>query len=253
MIIVKKVDAPSVIFSMPYQKRDHANYHYPMKKILLSLVIIFSQQVFAQVISHQELATKLGYHRNIFENQMLSEEERFSLASYISYDDPLYEDVNGYHRGTTTEFWYFRELSEIDQQIKLMDQSFNKVPHLPKDLVLFRGQTLGYRKDRPFENGEIFTDKAYWSTTTRPKNAEVFAGTSGVLFIVYSGQKKFKGIVLNETENEVLLPRDLTFKVMSTKMKKNLQLALIQICEDKDSCAKEVENTYAATFWNLLR
>lgn len=224
-----------------------------MKNIVIGFIIFFSTSCFAQVFTQQELANKLGYNSNIYENQILSSDERESLSSYISYDDPLYEDVNGYLRGTTSEFWYFSSTSQIDSHIKLMDRAIAKLPRLPSEMILFRGQTLGYRKDKKFEVGEIITDKAYWSTTTNLKVAESFASVDGSVFVIYNNQKDFKGVILNTSEDEVLLQRNIVAKVMKSKLRNNIQIALVQLCETEQRCEREVKREDIIKFWSELR
>ncbi len=224
-----------------------------MKNIVIILVIFFSTSCFSQIFTQQELATKLGYSSNIYENQILSSDERDSLSSYTSYDDPLYEDVNGYLRGTTSNFWYFQNTAEIDVQIKLMDRAIRRLPRLPQEMVLFRGQTLGYRKDKKFEVGEIVTDKAYWSATTSLKVAERFSNSDGSVFVIYNNQKDFKGVNLNSLEEEVLLPRDIVARVMKSKLRNNLQLALVQLCETEQSCEKEITRDDIKKIWAELK
>ncbi len=207
---------------------------------------------FAQVFTHADLVNKLGYAQDISNNKLLSHEEIDSLNNYVSSDIPLFEDINSYLRGTTTNFWYFSSTEEVDAQISLIDESFKKLPTLPKETILFRGQTLGYRKDKHFTNGEIITDKSYWSTTTNFNKAKTYAGGNGAVFIIYSTKKDFTGIALNKKESEVLLPRNIVLKVMINKVIKGKQFAVVQVCEDKNSCESSVTNNYAINVWNQL-
>lgn len=66
--------------------------------------------------------------------------------------------------------------------------------------------------------------------------------------MIYSNQKNFKGALLTH-EDEVLLPRDIEVKIMSSKIVKNRQYALVQICDKEQGCLDKIENSQALSYW----
>ncbi len=226
-----------------------------MKTFILLAIFLGSFSAFSQVWDHDQLADHQGYSLNVLKNRFLSASERIAIDKYAAYKIAYYEDINPYLRGQTVGYEYARDEEEIKFYVEKIDNGLRKVPALPKDLILFRGEGLGYRGNKPFQVGELNLQKAYVSTSTNEEEAKDFITSNGTLFIIYSTQKTFRGIVINETEDEVLLPRGLYFKVMKTRLLKDkgvrdsAYLALVQICESSSACESTVSNKHANALW----
>ena len=230
-----------------------------MKKALfsLSIIILFcaSLSSYAQVFEHKELANLLGYHSDVLENKLLTQSERIAIEKYSAYSTAYYEDINPYLRGQAVDYQYVKDEKEMKFLIKEIDSGLSRLPALPKNLVLFRGEGLSYRGNKPHQLGEIISQLAYISTSSSLKEAKDFITLNGTLFILYSTQKKFKGIVMNEGETEVLLPRAQFLKIMKTRRmkddgrKENAYVALVQVCETKTTCESHISNPHALKIW----
>lgn len=217
-----------------------------MKLLFILLVTLLSINVFSQEMDYQDLVRALGYHPYPYDNILLSDDERYALTNYTHYDEPIYQDINGYLRGTLDDFWFYRDTKEIDEDVFLIDSVINKLKDLPKDLILFRGMSLGFRNGKFFNIGEIFIDKAYLSSSTSRMIGDSFSISkkNSVTLILYSSQKRFKGIAVNEIEDEVLLPRNTILKIMEEKKKGTKQIVIAQICEEEKVCEEKINNFY---------
>ncbi len=226
-----------------------------MKLLLISLCLFVSFSAFAQVWDHAELSQALGYDSNILKNKFLKPSEQEAIDKYSAYKIAYYEDINPYLRGQKVDYEYAKDEAEIKYLVQEIDRGISKVPELPKNLILFRGEGLSYRGNKPPVVGEVMVQKAYASTSTSEKEAKEFITVNGVLFILYSTQAKFNGIAINDFESEVLLPRNQIFKVMNIRplkdkgIKESAFVALVQICKSINSCEKTVTNKYAKAIW----
>jgi hypothetical protein len=86
--------------------------------------------------------------------------------------------------------------------------------------------------------------------------AEDFAGVetekskgSGILYL-YSGPSKHPGILINQLEEEVLLPRGLTFKVMERVDHAGVCQLLVQICGH--TCSEKVKDSFLVENWKKI-
>lgn len=226
-----------------------------MKKLMLFLGLLFSVSAFAQVWDHAELSNHLGYSPQVLKNKFLKASERIAIDKYAAYKTAYYEDINPYLRGQGVGYEYARDEAEIKFYVSEIDRGISKVPALPKDLVLFRGEGLKYRGNRPHQVGEVMLQKAYVSTSSSMEEAKQFISSNGTLFILYSTQKRFSGIVINDFESEVLLPREVTFKIMAVRPLKDkgsrnsAYVAVVQICENEKSCESIISNKYVKEVW----
>jgi len=122
-----------------------------------------------------------------------------------------------------------------NRYIKSIDRIINKSPMLPSNINMFRGVDMSWR-GKLYSIGEVFSDKAFISTSLNYKTASWFAGSGGksVIYITYSN-RKIKGLWLDtENEEEVLLPRNTVFKVMKEKasnLNERVMIQIVQICE----------------------
>ena len=209
--------------------------------------------------SYKELSAIVGY-RDIYEAQnqkKVLEEEAWALQSYVEYDDPIYPEINSYLRtGKAEELYYFTDVDDLKKTISNMDKGIKKLAKLPSNLMTFRGVTFGFRQNKCYEKNEVYLDKAFVSTSVKLGVAEAFAGVeteklkgSGVLYL-YTDSSKHPGILINQLEEEVLLPRGLTYKVMDRVDRNGSCQLLVQICNQ--TCSEEVENLTVQKTWNSL-
>lgn len=234
-----------------------------MKNILfLLLTLLPLSTVFAghsPLYSYKELSAIVGY-TDIYEAQnqkKVLEEEAWALQSYVEYDDPIYPEINQFLRtGKAEDLYYFTSVEDLKKTISNMDNGIKKLAKLPANLMTFRGVTFGFRKNKCYDKNEIYTDKAFVSTSVKLSVAEGFAGVqsekakgSGILYL-YSDSSRHPGILINQLEEEVLLPRGLTFKVMDRVDQGGTCQLLVQICGD--TCSDRVKNSTISDAWNKL-
>jgi hypothetical protein len=222
-----------------------------LKNLLLFTILLSVSNSFASTYTYQELYDKLEYSK--IEKTLRSSPEMDSLAMYIDPSDTNYSEINQYLRHIPHD-WYAIGPKEAKATVKDIDYLMKNHPALSQDLVLFRGLNLNWRSNRPFKINEEFTDKAYISTSLNLKIAEQFAtkeNENGVLLVMYFENKPSKGILVpsNEAqEEEVLLERGMSFKVMDTKKRDSYTLHLVQICGHSE-CKRSIKNEDAKKIW----
>lgn len=202
-------------------------------RIHQSLIMVCMMKFFSIISILIPLCTYAS-HINSYHN--LTTLERSSIACYqnleickkpeFSYDQP-HKIINNFLRfGYLTKYKY---KDQILSNIHQLDSAISKSTR-SKRLSLYRGVDLEYRSNKPFLIGEEFIDKGFVSTSTNMNIAKVFSGQKMTLFKIYS-PIDFKGFYYNITqedmynheveeqlyveEEEVLLPRESRFKVMS--------------------------------------
>lgn len=152
----------------------------------------------------------------------LSPAERISVASYASND---YAAYNQNLRDNNTQM-----IAMNGTTFSNIDSAIGKSP-VSNDITVYRGMTLS--PDQTFSPGDIITDKAYVSTTLDKNTAYSFAATSQegaadmtktvATISVSKGQDALAvspaiADIANSSkaaENEMLLPRDSSFRVTS--------------------------------------
>jgi hypothetical protein len=138
-----------------------------------------------------------------------------------------------------------------------IDRIFTRVPALPDDLILFRGFSLKFRDNKPYQINEEFIDKGYVSTSVSFEVAEYFASgaVSGdsadsrkVVFAIYNNLPGEKGILIDQEEDEVILKHGLKFRVMAKKERVGkYELYLVQACSGPCEISLRKD---AGVFWN---
>jgi len=156
----------------------------------------------------------------------LNEELKRSLAIYSSNMFPM-TNRNLRKENLVDDSSFMYSICRIDAAIK--------VAHIQtKNLILFRGHNY-LPSDNAKQPGYIFSDRAYLSTSLSLEVAKKFAKLSGnpkVIDIIEFEEQQIPGIWLdpisfygrksvleNEREYEVLLARNLKFKLVKTKQK----------------------------------
>ncbi len=209
----------------------------------------------AHVYNFSALYSSLGYPSPDFFGS--SEQEVQDLETYTSKEDTFYKEINDYLRYYPKPYdWSGTSPAAAKIMVKNIDRVFSRVPALPADLVLFRGLSLKYHGNKPYETGEEFTDKGYASTSVSYKVARYFAvemdsdGTAGdrkAIFAIYLGRPGVKGVLIDEQEDEVILKHGTRFRVMGKKDDvKKYDLYLVQACAA--SCETVLKKD-AADFW----
>lgn len=169
-----------------------------------------------------------------------SEEAVQDLESYTSKEDAFYGEINGYLRYYPAPYdWYGTGPEDAKAMVARIDSILEQAPRLPGDLIMFRGLGLGYRQDKPFAMGEEFTDKGYVSTSLTYSVARHFAvemsdagkPSRRAIFVIYPSQPGEKAILIDQGEDEVMLPHGRKFRVMAQKSGvRKYDLYLVQLC-----------------------
>lgn len=109
--------------------------------------------------------------------------------------------------------------AEIPRHVKDIDSALKKAPALGRDATVYRGVKGGTALDK-LKPGDVFTDKAYGSTSTRPDFAHQFTGksetTPGVLMRITLPKGTRAAAIPSpfaRTEREILLPRGHSIRV----------------------------------------
>lgn len=193
--------------------------------------------------SFEELTNNFGYSR-YEENSKLSEEQVLALGAYI---DNTYKVINRKLRENSDII----EPKWINNVILNIDSAIEESQRIPKDAILFRGITLGFRNGAPYQKLEEIFDLAYMSTSLNSNIAINFAdelSEKGSQVLMIYSDRNFYGLPLTKFEEEILLPRGTRLLVMEVSKKDGISYALAQICESK-GCSKKV-NDFAKEEWN---
>jgi len=117
---------------------------------------------------------------------------------------------------------------DIAEDIQVLDEVINKSKPLKEDTLVTRGSRRDFNKTigRELKVGEIFTDSGFMSTTVDPDQATNFMWSQdpgdgllrfGTIYQI-NLPKGMKAAPVNPAESELLLPRDMSFEVLSTEM-----------------------------------
>lgn len=197
----------------------------------------------AHVYDFKSLYASLGYPSPGYFGS--TEEEVMDLDTYTSKYDSFYDEINGYLRFHPAPYeWYGTGPEDARAIVARLDNVFRRAPAIPGDLILFRGLGLGWHGGKPLAQGEEFTDKGYVSTSVSYGVARYFALEMGdeekperrAVFVLYLTKPEERGILVDQGEDEVMLPRGRKFRVMARKdgaLKYDLYLvqACAAVCE----------------------
>lgn len=112
----------------------------------------------------------------------------------------------------------------VSPDVKIIDEAFKQpIAKLLHDETLYRIIANNFGFD--YKVGDIFTDKAYVSTSINPENFNSKLGNNNTLCFEIKAKQNSPAIVIstrnvNNSEFEILLPRDSKFKI--TDIKDNL-------------------------------
>lgn len=137
----------------------------------------------------------------------LSPAQNKAVMRYISVSGE-YRDINGYLRGAP------KELNMDTARVVLtLDSAFDDAGHmLAQNATVYRGVRGTSAEFRGLSKGDVFKDRGYVSTSQRRAVAEGFSGRTFVEIRLPKGQKFLIGSL---GEDEIILPRDLQYKVVS--------------------------------------
>ena len=127
------------------------------------------------------------------------------------------EEFNRINDGLRTGKWAGLEIGDPREGVKIIDRAIEKSV-IGKSGNLFRGLDAKTAKVLPIRVGATISDKGFGSFSRDPKVAKTFAGGGGVTIQFYAPASS-KGIDMKEfsprpEENEVLLPRNQSYKVI---------------------------------------
>lgn len=214
-------------------------------KIYLSISLLFLLAFKAsaadfRAYNFQDLWTEMNYPVAL--ENAATEEAMTDLETYTSKEDTWYRDINLFLRNfpKTQYDWNSISPEQAGPMVKNIDSIYEMLSALPRDLLLFRGIDLKFRKSRSYEVGEEFIEKGYASTSTSYKVADYFANhindnetTSSLkgILVLYSPKKIIKGILIDQGEDEVLLARGEKIRIMDVDKTLKHHVYLAQICE----------------------
>ncbi|MDT8286846.1 MAG: ADP-ribosyltransferase, partial [Elusimicrobiales bacterium] len=212
----------------------------------------------ARVYDFRTLYAGLGYPSPDYFGS--TADEVMDLQTYTSKDDTYYGEINGYLRYHPAPYeWYGTGPEDAKVIVKRLDRIMGRAPAIPGDIVLFRGLGLGWHGNKPFADGEEFTDKGYVSTSVSYEVARYFAvekdpdeaaASRRAVFAVYFTRPAERGILIDQGEAEVMLERGRKFRVMArADGREEFDLYLVQACAVKCETALKPD---AAAFWSDL-
>lgn len=231
-------------------KSDEAMGRFFTSSIIISFIWFsllpiagFAQQTLPEVLyttyDFQSLKKQLGYDANTHTNATAEELE--ALDTYSEKFDSYYRDINKYLRNYPNPFYDWDSISP--KQAKVIARNLNsyilKSPTLPKNLILFRGSSLSFRKNKSYKLNEVIQEKGFLSTSTSLDVAEFFATEQcdqphspnrKAIHILYSSKAPLVGALINQGENEVLLNSGHKLKIMQLKQHGAFDVYLTQIC-----------------------
>lgn len=228
--------------------------------LYLVLILLISLTADAGVYEFKKLSLKLGYPNPTYFGS--TEEEIQDLETYTSKEDTFYKEINSYLRYFPAKYeWSGISPTDANVMVQHIDRIFDRAPSLPKDLILFRGLDLKFRGSKSYKIGEEIIEKGYVSTSTSmnvaeyfavelPSQAEVPSISKKAVFTYYLNDKNLKGLLIDETEAEVLLKHGIKIKVMELKNEHiPYDFYLAQICVKV--CAEKT-NPEAQKVWETI-
>lgn len=212
----------------------------------------------ARVYDFRTLYSGLGYPSPDYFGS--TADEVLDLQTYTSKDDTYYGEINGYLRFHPAPYeWYGTGPEDAKVIVKRLDNIMGRAPAVPGDIVLFRGLGLGWHGDKPFADGEEFTDKGYVSTSVSYEVARYFAvekdpdeagASRRAVFAIYFTRPAERGILIDQGEAEVMLERGRKFRVMARADGwEEFDLYLVQACAAKCETALKPD---VSAFWSDL-
>lgn len=173
--------------------------------------------------------------------QLLSKEQLYALEDYAGMD--FFEINQHLNEGCLISD------RKLDKQVALIDSAFEVVKP-SQSYVCYRGEKIDVQDGESFEKAvmrEFFPDtvidrKPYLSTSMNPAIASYFAGKnerSVILEIRAKSGISLKKLSDSSREEEMLLPRDSQFKILTVKPYVRYQK--IDYCEESNNLSETSE------------
>lgn len=203
--------------------------------LLIGISLMMPMLTFAEVSqSYFDLAKKVGY-LDYADRMDLTPAEITALYNYKLGDG--YHCIQGLLFGqpdNNSQTCYFAsspqggtrryaQPQDVRVTIGQIDSAMKKSKPLPANLLLYRGQD-----SEEFRVGGTFQRKGYTSTSVNLDEARKF--DKGALLVIKIPQKGFPGILMGEWEEEVLLPRNTTFKILKIQNTNNEHFVYVEPC-----------------------
>lgn len=199
-----------------------------------------------QIYTHEQLQNYVGYE-SLALNPEINRAQFTFLSYYLDRNESWFNEINDYLR--FEDHWFGYAPKQLESAIVAIDTLLDKTHGLPKDLILFRGQDMNFL-GRHLKIGETFIERAYLSTTSDLHTSRMFSGfgTMSFVMILYFEDAPGRGLVVNSSDYEVLLQRNLNLKVMDSIRNGTRRYGLVQICPE-EGCADKVSNMKVLNWW----
>mgnify|MGYP003145427614 CR=1 FL=1 len=154
-------------------------------------------------------ASKKMFGVNFFQREKLSQSERNAIQNYAGF---MHIPMNDFLRTKDEDIFEddLKRKKEIENAIVLMDEGISK-RQMAKEQILFRGAEV---KLDQIQEGQIYKDEAFISTTDDPYIADVFFVNARFDIHVPEGTNFGFG---SREESEIILPRNSYFRIRSIK------------------------------------
>lgn len=217
-----------------------------------------------QPVQFKSLYKHLGYKDEFYFNA--TEDEVDALTTYTEKADTYYKDINKFLRSKPPYDyeWYSISPEEALNISTKLNSLIDKMPLLPAPLILYRGLTLDYRKNRLFTEGESFSEAAFFSTSTNLNKAYFFATqycaidtlkkynpalhqerqknkSEQAILVLYMTSPQ-KAVLMDQGEDEVLFKTQQKLKIMKARKVNDVHFYLTQMCGQSDCAEKAPEN-----------
>ncbi|MDZ4660670.1 MAG: ADP-ribosyltransferase [Pseudomonadota bacterium] len=170
-------------------------------------------------------------HEVLFRAEVLDALKRYKGASNIH--SVGYDTINSYLRNTLKGALSREQIQQVKAIVSILDRVFEDLPPLAAPIVVFRSELIGGREQR---QGEIIEFSSFTSTSREREVVEIFPIRDAnqpfrIYTILLRAEDRaidFKnlGTVGNykfDSESEVLLPRKMKFKIISSQRIGNIE------------------------------
>ena len=236
-----------------------------MKYTFLKILLLITLSATSFANSHHP-ATYKTYHfktlakkimAQLNHEKMATKDQDYALYAYTTKEDKFYVDINQYLRVKKDQFsfdehyeWFSVDPVEAEKITQDLTSYISVQPHLPEDLILFRGlETQFIPEPAPLTEGYEYIDYGFLSTTTDYQVALRFLKPQmnqkyKAIYVMYLTSNTKKGLLVDAYESEVLLAPKQKVKIMAHKNIQAINYYLVQLCTqvcEKTARSKAVE------------
>lgn len=176
----------------------------------------------SMIIPVSDKGDEEDWDRRIFEEDYLSEDQRYALHHY--------SDEYGSTRIRTvlmnpTKVYNFNgeSMNTIATRIKGLDSLLAEHSVDVSDVTLWRGVKDFKYELEDIQEGSVFTNLSYTPTSTDAETAASFSRKESPILLKVKAKKGYRVGGLYASESEILLKRGLTFKVVSINENAHLE------------------------------